>query len=54
LNAVEGEPVQTRVFNPKANYVASYRKMKLKKKNLATDSPGAQMSSAQTAAPKRT
>ena len=64
LNAVEREPVQTRVLNPtvsEASYKRkqrSYRKTKLKKKVLAPDSPGAEMSgtemsSAETPAPKR-
>ena len=66
MNAVERKPVPTRVLNPNASEESyklkqrSYRKTKLKKKkNLAPDSPGAQMSGAQmsraqTAAPKRT
>ena len=65
MNAVEREPVETRVLNPTASEASykpkqrSYRKTNLKKKVLAPDSPGTQMSgakmsSAQTAAPKRT
>ena len=60
MNAVEREPVETIVFNPttsKASYKPkqrSYRTMTLKKKVLAPNSPGAEMSSAETAAPKRT
>ena len=60
MNAVEREPVETRVLNPtgsEASYKPkqrSYRKTNLKKKVLAPDSPGAEMSSVQTAAPKRT
>ena len=64
MNAVEREPVQTRVLNPpesEASYKPkqrSYRKTNIKKKVLAPDSPGAQMSgaeisSAQTAMPNR-
>ena len=58
MNAVEREPVLTRVLNPKASEASykpkqrSYRKTNLKKKVLAPDSLGAQMSGAQTAAPK--
>merc|ERR1719154_760440 len=53
LNAVEREPVPTRVLNPNVSEASykpkqrSYRKTKLKK-DLAPNSPGAQMSSAQT------
>ena len=66
MNAVEREPVLTRVLNPNASEASykpkqrSYRKTKLKKpaivrrRVLAPDSLGAQMSIAQTAAPKRT
>ena len=70
MNAVEREPVPTRVLNPNASEASckpkqrSYRKTKLKKKVLAPDSPGAEMSGAEmssaemsgaeTAAPKRT
>ena len=64
MNAVEREPVETTVFNPNASEASykpkqrSYRKVNLNK-ILAPDSPGAQMSgtkmsSAQTAALKRT
>ena len=47
MNAVEREPVPTRVLNPEASEASykpkqrSYRKTKLKKE-LAPDSPGAQ------------
>ena len=57
MNAVEREPVETRVLNPtvsEASYKKkqrSYRKMNLKKKGLAPDSPGAEMSSAETYPP---
>ena len=60
MNAVEHERVETRVLNPTASEASykpkqrSYRKTNLKKKVLASDSPGAEMSSARTAAPKRT
>ena len=57
MNAVEREPVSTRVINPNASEV-SYEAKKnpaiVRHRVLAPDSPGAQMSSAQTAAPKRT
>ena len=64
MNSVECEPVPTRVLNPNASE-ASYkpkqpccRKTNLKKKVLAPDSPGdqmsgAKMSRAQTATPNR-
>ena len=55
MNAVEREPVPTRIVNLNASYKPkqrSYRKTKLKK-NLPPDSPGAQMFDAQTAVPKR-
>ena len=65
MNTVEREPVETRVLNPTASEASykpkqrRYRKTNLKKKVLAPDSPatemsGAQMSSAESAAPKRT
>ena len=65
MNAVEREPVETRVLNPTASVASykpkqrSYRSMNLKKKVLAPNSPGAEMSvaelsSAESAAPKRT
>ena len=60
MNAVERKPVPTRVRNPNASEASykpkqrSYRKTNLRKKVLAPDSSGAQMSSAQAAAPKRT
>ena len=65
MNAVEREPVETRVLNPTASEASykpkqrSSRTMNLKKKVLAPNSPGAEMSgaemsSAETAAPKRT
>ena len=53
-NAVERELVETRVLNPTASEASnkpeqrSYRKTNLKKKVLAPDSPGAEMSSAET------
>ena len=65
MNAVEREPVETRVLNPTASEASykpkqhSYRTTNLKKKVLAPNGPGAEMSgvelsSAETAAPKRT
>ena len=57
MNAVEREPVETRVLNSIANEASykpkqrSYRTTNLKKKVLAPNSPGAEMSSAETAAP---
>ena len=60
MNAVEREPVETRVLNPTASEACykpkqrSYRKTNLKKKILASDSPGAEMSSAESVASKRT
>ena len=65
MNAVEREPVETRVLNPTASEASykpkqrSYRTTNLKKKVLAPNSPGAEMSgtemsSAETAAPERT
>ena len=65
MNAVEPEPVPTRVLNPNASEASykpkqrSYRKTNRKKKVLAPNGPGAEisgaeMSSAETAAPKRT
>ena len=64
MNAVEREPVETRVLNPTASEASykpkqrSYRKTDLKKKVLAPDSPGAEMSgvemsSAEMAVPNR-
>ena len=59
MNAVEREPVETRVLNPTASEASykpeqrSYRTMNLKKKVLALNSPGAEMSGAETAAPNR-
>ena len=64
MNAVEREPVETRVLNPTASEASykpkhhSFRTMDLKKKVLAPNSPGAEMSgaelsSAETAAPNR-
>ena len=53
LNAVEREPVETRVLNPIAREASykpkqrSYRKTNLKQKVLAPDSPGAEMSGAE-------
>ena len=57
MNNVERKPVPTRVLNPNASEALgssfTYRKTKVKK-NLAPDSPGAQISSAQTyPTPKR-
>ena len=65
MNAVEREPVETRVLNPTASEASykpkqrSFRTTNLKKKVLVPNSPGAEMSgvelsSAETAAPKRT
>ena len=60
LNAVERKPVETRVLNPTASEASykpeqrSYRKTNLKKKVMAPDSPSAEMSSAESAVPKRT
>ena len=60
MNAVEREPVETRVLNPTASEASykleqrSYRKTNLKKKVHAANGPGAEMSSAESAAPKRT
>ena len=64
MNAVEREPVETRVLNPTASEASykpkqrSYRTTNLKKKVLAPNSPGvemsgAEMSRAETAAPNR-
>ena len=64
-NAVEREPVQIRVLITNASEASyepkqrGYTKINLKKKVLAPDSPGAEMSgaemsSAETAAPNRT
>ena len=50
MNAVEREPVETRVLNPTASEASykpkqrSYRKTNRKNKVLAPDSPGAEMS----------
>ena len=60
MNVVEREPVETRVLNPTASEASykpkqrSYGIMNPKKKVLAPNSPGAEMFSAKTAAPKRT
>ena len=65
MNAVEREPVETRVLNPTASEASykskqrSYRTTNLKKKVLVPNNPGTEMSgselsSAETAAPKRT
>ena len=65
MNAVEREPVETRVLNPIASEASykpkqcSCRTTNLKKKVLAPNGPsaemsGAEMSSVETAAPKRT
>ena len=54
MNAVEREPVETRVLNPTASEVSykpkqrSYRRTNLKRKVLAPNGPGAEMSSAET------
>ena len=54
LNAVEREPVETRVLKPTASEVSykpkqrSYRTTNLKKKVLAPNSPGAELPSAET------
>ena len=59
MNAVEREPVPTGVLNPNASEASyepkrrSYRRTDRKKKVLAPDSPGAEMSSTKTAAPNR-
>ena len=64
MNAVEHEPVPTRVLNPNASEASykpkqrSYRKTTIKKEVLAPDSPvaemsGAEMSSVETAAPNQ-
>ena len=50
MNAVEHEPVETRVLNPTASYKPkqrSYRKTILKKKVLAPNGPGTEMSGAE-------
>ena len=60
MNANKREPVPTRVLNLNATEASykpkqrSYKKTNLKKKVLAPDSPGAEMSGAETAAPKLT
>ena len=54
MNAVEREPVESRVLNPTASETSykpkkrSYRKTNLRKKVLSRDSPGAEMSGAET------
>ena len=64
MNAVEHEPVPTRVLNPTASDASykpkqrNFRTTNLKKKVLAPNSPGAEMSgtelsSAETVAPNR-
>ena len=59
MNAVEREPVETRVLNPTATEASykpkqrSYRKTNKYKKVLAPNSSGAEMSGAETAAPNR-
>ena len=59
MNAGEREPVETRVLNPTASEASykpkqrSYRTTNLKKNVLLPNSPGAEMSSAETAAPNR-
>ena len=53
MNAVEREPVETRVLNPTASEASykpkqcRYRTTNLKKKVLAPNSPGAEMSGAE-------
>ena len=60
MDAVEREPVETRVLNPTSSEASykpkqrSYRITNLKKKLRTPDSPGAEMSSAESAALKRT
>ena len=60
MTAVERKPVETRILNPtgsEASYKPkqrSYRNINLTKKVLAPDSPGAKMSSAESAALIRT
>ena len=60
MNAVEHEPVETRVLNPTASEASykpkqrSFRTTNLKKNVLAPNSPGTELSSAETAALKRT
>ena len=59
LNAVEREPVETRVLNPTATEASykpkqrSCRTTNLKKKVLVPNRPGAEMSCAETGAPNR-
>ena len=59
MNAVERKPVETRVLNRTASEASykpkqrSFRTTNLKKKVLAPNSPGAEMSSAETAAPNQ-
>ena len=59
MNAVQREPVETRVLNPTASEASykpkqrNYRTTNLKKKVLVPNSPGTEMSSAGTAAPNR-
>ena len=54
MNAVEREPIETRVFNSTASEASvkpkqrSYSKTNLKKKLLAPDTPGAEISSVET------
>ena len=54
MNAVEREPVETRVLNPTASEAGykpkqrSYRTTNLRENVLAPNSPGAEMSSAET------
>ena len=63
MNAVEREPVETRVLNPTASEASyktkqrSFRKTNLKKKVMAPNGPGtevsgAEVSSAESVAPK--
>ena len=54
MNAVEREPVETRALNPTASEASykpkqrSFRTTNLKRKFLAPNSPGAELSSAET------
>ena len=58
MNAIEREPVEIRVLNPTASETSnkpkqhSYRTTNLKKKVLALNSPGAEMSGAKLSSAK--
>ena len=60
MNAVQRKPVETTVLNPTASEASyklkqrSYRKTNLKKRVLVLDNPGAEMSIAESVAPKYT